>query len=130
MRYWLERLADPRFLARDVLRTAADLGALAMAAPRELRTVLAALRAGRLTFGVEVRGLAEAELERARSANRVALAIVVAALLMGSAWLLTASGGPVMAGVPAAWVLGAGGLLLAGGGWLFVAWGFLRSGRF
>jgi ubiquinone biosynthesis protein len=130
LRYYLERLADPRFLARDVVRAAEDLGALAAAAPRELRTVLAALRAGRLTFGVEIRGLAEAELERARSANRIALAVVVGALLLGSSWLLVADGGPVVAGIPAAWVLGVVGLLLAWGAWLFVAWGFLRSGRF
>ena len=55
---------------------------------------------------------------------------MVSALLVGSSILLASGGGPTVFGIPANPVLGVLGLLTAGGGYLIVAWGFLRSGRF
>jgi hypothetical protein len=55
---------------------------------------------------------------------------MVSALIVGSAVLLANPGGPLVLGVPVTGLLGILGLLTAGGGYLLVAWGFLRSGRF
>jgi len=130
LRSYLERLADPRFLARDAIRAGEDALALVAALPRDLSAILASLRSGRFKITAEVEGQARAELERARSANRVALSLMVSALIVGSAVLLAAGGGPSLLGIPANPLLGVLGLLTAGAGYLWIAWGFLRSGRF
>lgn len=130
LRSYLERLADPRFLARDAIRAGEDTVAMLATLPRELTAIATSLRAGRLKITTEIAGHARAELERARSANRIALSLMVSALIVGSAILLAAGGGPSILGLPANGILGVLGLLTAGGGYLWIAWGFLRSGRF
>ena len=130
LRSYLERLADPRFLARDAIRAGEDAVTMLATLPRELTSIVSSLRAGRLKIPTEIEGYARAELERSRSANRIALSLMVSALIVGSATLLAAGGGPSILGVPANGLLGVLGLLTAGGGYLIVAWGFLRSGRF
>ena len=130
LRSYLERLADPRFLARDAIRAGEDTVTMLATLPRELTAIVTQLRSGRLTVKTEMDGYRHAELERARSANRVALSLMVSALLVGSSILLASDGGPTVFGIPANPVLGVLGLLTAGGGYLIVAWGFLRSGRF
>jgi ubiquinone biosynthesis protein len=130
LRSYLERLADPRFLARDAIRAGEDTVTMLATLPRELTAIATQLRSGHLKIATEVEGYRHAELERARSANRVALSLMVSALLVGSSILLASGGGPTVLGIPANPVLGVLGLLTAGGGYLIVAWGFLRSGRF
>jgi len=130
LRSYLERLADPRFLARDALRVGEDAVGLLATLPRDLTAILASLKSGRFRVTTEVEGHARAELERARGANRIALSLMVSALIVGSAVLLAAGGGPSILGIPANALLGVAGLLTAGAGYLWIAWGFLRSGRF
>jgi len=130
LRSYLERLADPRFLARDAIRAGEDTVTMLATLPRELTSIVTSLRAGRLRIPTEIAGFERAELERARSANRIALSLMVSALIVGSAILLAAGGGPRILGLPANGILGVLGLVTAGGGYLWVAWGFLRSGRF
>jgi ubiquinone biosynthesis protein len=130
LRAYLQRLADPRFLARDAIRTGEETVTMLATLPRELTAIVTALRSGRLKIPTEIEGFARAELERARSANRVSLSLLVSALIVGSAILLAAGGGPSILGLPANGILGVLGLLTAGGGYLWIAWGFLRSGRF
>jgi ubiquinone biosynthesis protein len=127
---YLERLADPRFLARDAIRAGEDTVTMLATLPRELTAIVTQLRSGRLKIATDLEGYRHAELERARGANRVALSLMVSALLVGSSILLAAGGGPTILGIPTNPVLGLLGLLTAGGGYLIVAWGFLRSGRF
>jgi ubiquinone biosynthesis protein len=130
LRSYLRRLADPRFLARDAIRAGEETVTMLATLPRELTAIATALRSGRLKIQTEIEGHARAELERARSANRVSLSLLVSALIVGSAILLAAGGGPSILGVPANGILGVLGLLTAGGGYLWIAWGYLRSGRF
>jgi ubiquinone biosynthesis protein len=131
LKLWLDRLQDPRFLARDGLRVARAYRDLLVRLPVDLRRIGSDLSRGRLGVRVELAGHSEAARERARSANRVALAAVVAALLVASAWLVTHEAGPeIVLGLRLSALLGLVGFSLAGGGWLLLAWGFLRSGRF
>jgi ubiquinone biosynthesis protein len=130
LRWYLERLADPRFLARDAIRASEETLALLAVLPGELTAIVKSLARGRFRVIAEVEGQAHAVRERARGTNRLALSLMVSALLVGSAILLAAPDGPLVFGVPANPVLGVLGLLTAGGGYLMVAWGFLRSGRF
>jgi ubiquinone biosynthesis protein len=52
-----------------------------------------------------------------RAANRLALALVIAALIVGSSIVMTVAGGPTLFGLPAFGFLGFGGACL-GGLWL------------
>lgn len=131
LRWYLERLADPRFLARDAIRAGEETITLLATLPRELTTVVRSLRSGQLKLVAEIGGFEQAERNRARSANRLAMSLMVSALIVGSALLLAAPfGGPFLFGVPLRSSLGVLGLLTAGVGYLMIAWGFLRSGRF
>ncbi len=130
LRAYIERLADPRFLARDAIRLGEDVLGLVATLPRDLSAIVASLRSGHFKVRAELEGHERAELERARSANRVALSLMVSALIVGSAVLLAAGGGPTILGIPTNPLLGVLGLLTAGSGYLWIAWGFLRSGRF
>src|SRR5690606_30585344 len=121
LRYYLERLADPRFLARDAIRAGEETVTLLARLPRELTAILASLRSGRFKVVTELEGHDRAILERARGANRLALSLMVSALIVGSATLLAAGGGPSILGVPANALLGILGLLTAGSGYLIVA---------
>jgi ubiquinone biosynthesis protein len=59
------------------------------------------------------------------SANRLAIGIVTAALIVGSSIVMTIEGGPTLFGLPLFGLLGFAGALV-GGAWLFVS--ILRSG--
>lgn len=131
LKLWIERLQDPRYLARDGIRVARAYLDLFTQLPDDLRRISSQLSRGQLGLRVAVEGRAESQRESARSANRLAMAGVIAALLVASAWLVGAETGPELVfGLRLSAVLGLTGFGLAGGGWLLLAWGFLRSGRF
>lgn len=130
LKQYLKRLSDPRWLARDVLDTGRTWLDAVQTVPADLRAIARDLRRGDLQLRTRVEGLEALVREQGRSANRSALAIVVAATLIGSAWLLTAEIGPRVLGLTLTGWLGLVGLLTAGGGWLLLVLGFLRSGRF
>jgi ubiquinone biosynthesis protein len=130
LKLYLRRLADPRFVARDAIETARSWMEAATALPGDLRAIARDLRRGELRLRVGTEGLEALVREQGRSANRAALATVLAGTLVGSAWLLASEVGPVVLGLHATTWLGVGGLLLAGSGWFWLVLGFLRSGRF
>lgn len=130
LKTYLQRLADPRFVARDWIAVVRDYAHLAASLPGDLQTVLRDLRSGRLKIGVRDEGLERRVLEQARSSNRLSMSVMVGAALLGSAVLLAAQGGPLLLGVELNTVLGFLGLGIAGTGYAIVAYGFWRSGRF
>ncbi len=129
LRFYLERLADPRFLARDWIAAARDLGDLLASGPRDLRRILADLRRHELALGVRIHGMERASREQSRSANRLALALVVGAGLVGSALLLGQEAGPSVAGLRLSTLLSLIGFASSGSGLFWLGVGFLRSGR-
>jgi ubiquinone biosynthesis protein len=130
LKQYLRRLSDPRWLARDVVDTGRAWLEAVSAVPGDLRAITRELRRGDLQLRTRVEGIEALVREQGRSANRSALATVLAATLIGSAWLLTAEVGPRVLGLALTSWLGIGGLLLAAGGWSLLVLGFLRSGRF
>jgi len=130
LRAWLRRLADPRFLARDWIEFANDTATALTSFPRDVHAILTELRRGDLALRVQAEGLDTLVREQARSANRSALALLVGATTLGSAWLLASGVGPALGPLPITAWLGIAGLLLAGSGFWILAYGVLRSGRF
>ena len=94
--------------------------------PEELRTILAQLRQGRIKMEFEHRGLSELRAALDQVSNRIAFAIVLASLVIGSSLI-------VLSGIPPKWhdipIIGLIGFLIAGmmGFWLLVS--ILRHGK-
>jgi len=121
LRQALRARYQPRALAE---RGWAELrGALGLIGglPKDLARLLRAARRGRLQVHIDVADLRAVADQLDRAASRVSLGLVVAALIVGSAIVMTVQGGPQLLGLPAfgllgfvAAVLGALWLLLGG----------------
>jgi ubiquinone biosynthesis protein len=120
----LERFG-PRGLAKRGGRALAALAGIAGELPQDLRELIRAARSGRLQMHVDLTTLQSFGRQVDTSANRLALGIVTAALIVGSSIVMTLEGGPALFGLPLFGVLGFAGALV-GGAWLFVS--ILRSG--
>lgn len=116
----------PRRLFNDLTASGGDLLNLARDLPRNLRDLLRLARRGELKMAFEHRGLQPMIEANERIANRVSFAIVVAAMIIGSAVIVHAQ-------IPPKWndvsLIGIAGFLAAGilGFWLLL--GILRHGR-
>lgn len=97
---------QPRALA---LRTWGSLRrglALAGSLPGDLTRLLRNARRGRVHVGLEIAHLKRVGDQIDHAANRLALAMIVAALIIGSSIVMTVGGGPTLFGLPAFGLLG------------------------
>jgi ubiquinone biosynthesis protein len=127
---YLERLA----LRRGPLQKALQGWAGAWAESRELfqelpeglRSIMSRLRQGRLKVQFELLGLERLMQELDRASNRLAFALIIAALIIGSSLVMQLQAGPRLWGLSLFGCLGFGFAAFLGF-WLVVA--ILRSGR-
>jgi ubiquinone biosynthesis protein len=121
----LERFGPARLAKRGwrasriLLDTLADL-------PRDLRELVRSARNGRLQVHVDLTTLYRFGQQLDGAANRLAIGIVTAAFIVGSAIVMTVEGGPTLLGLPLFGLLGFLGAAVAGA-WLLIS--ILRSGR-
>ncbi len=94
--------------------------------PRELRKLINTAQKGSVKFKVEIERLDQLTDRLDRSASRLTMGIVVAALIMGSSIVMTVKGGPTLLGLPFFGFLGFLGAVI-GGVWLLLS--IWRSGR-
>ncbi|GFO54276.1 ubiquinone biosynthesis protein UbiB [Geomonas sp. Red276] len=94
--------------------------------PRELKEILNKINRNKFRIDLEHRGLDRFSRELDRSANRLSLSLIIAALIIGSSIAMQTNRGPLLMGMPAFAFLG---FLCAGivGFWWMIA--ILRSGR-
>ncbi|MCU0968549.1 MAG: AarF/UbiB family protein [Rubrivivax sp.] len=85
--------------------------------PRDVSRLLRNARRGRLHLGIEIAHIRRVGDQVDRAASRLALALVIAALIIGSSIVMTVGGGPTLLGLPAFGFLGFAGAV-AGGLWL------------
>ncbi len=119
------RLRD--WLSRDRLgETLEDAVRLLRALPSDAHEILRKLRSGKLKLTFDLEDLDERVREVDRSVNRLAFAVVIAGLLVGSALFLRDAPQPLLFGLP---LLGLTGFVAAAvfGIWFLI--GILRSGR-
>lgn len=109
-----------------VRRGARELGAVMTSFPGDLRRLLYRLRRGRVRIDVDVERLERFGERVARSANRLTVGLVTAALIIGTSISLTVSGGPRIFELPAFGLLGFTSSLVAG---VWLLWSILRSGH-
>lgn len=126
IRSFMAERIDPRKKLRELRRTWSDYQNAFQAFPADLEVILAKIKQGEMLVSLHHEGLNRFILEMDRSSNRVAFALVIASLVVGSSLVMQLEKGPVLFGFPA---IGLAGYLIAAilGLWLVLA--ILRSGR-
>ena len=121
----LKKIAFTRIL-RDLNMGLAELRDFITRFPAEARQFTRKLNRGEARLGLEIRGLDRLTIEMDRSTNRLAFALVIAAIIVGSSLILTLDVGIKIYGLP---LLGLVGYLFAGllGAGLVIS--ILRSGK-
>jgi ubiquinone biosynthesis protein len=113
-------------MAGDILDSGSEFLHLLKEIPSEVREILRQARQGRIRIEFEHRGLEPMLSTHDRVSNRIAFAIILAALIIGSSLI-------VLSGVPPKWheipIIGLAGFVIAAimGFWLLIS--IIRRGR-
>ena len=113
---------QPQALARQgwqVLRRTLEV---AGQLPHDLSRLLRRARHGQIQVGIEIAHIRRVGDQIDRAANRLSLALVIAALIIGSSIVMTVGGGPTLLGLPAFGLLGYVGAALGGAAMLRSIW--------
>jgi ubiquinone biosynthesis protein len=94
--------------------------------PQDLRRLLRAAKRGALQVNVDITRLEKFGRQLDKSASRITVGLITAALIVGSSIVMTVSGGPTLMGLP---VFGFLGFLAAGIGGIWVLISIYRGGR-
>lgn len=116
----------PAALIRRGWRGAGEALSLVAGLPQDFSRLLRAARRGRLEIHIDVTHLKRVGNQLDSAANRLAVGIVVAALIIGTSIVMTVPGGPTLFGLPFFGLIGfLGGVV--GGIWLLLS--IWKSGR-
>ncbi len=96
----------PRVLAGRAWGSWLRLLDVAEQLPQDLSRLLRRARQGRMGLDIESRSLRHVGNQLDRAANRLSLALIIAALIIGSSIVMTVGGGPTLLGLPAFGLLG------------------------
>lgn len=107
----------PKAIGLRTWQTLRRAFSLAEQLPHDLSRLLRNARRGRLQVAIELAHLKRVGDQIDRAANRLAMALVIAALIIGSSIVMTVQGGPTLMGLPLFGFLGFTGAVL-GGLWL------------
>lgn len=117
---------QPKQVAARTWQTLRRTLAVAEQLPHDVSRLLRNARRGRLQVGIEITHLKRVGDQIDRAANRLTMALVIAALIIGSSIVMTVQGGPTLFGLPAFGFLGFASAFV-GGLWLVRA--IWRSSR-
>jgi len=107
----------PKVIATRAWKTLRRTLALAEQLPHDVSRLLRNARRGRVHVGIELAHLKRVGDQIDRAANRLAMALVIAALIIGSSVVMNVQGGPSLFGLPAFGFMGFIGAVV-GGLWL------------
>lgn len=107
----------PEVLAKRAWQTLRRTVAITEQLPHDLSRLLRNARRGRVHVGIELAHLKRVGDQLNRAANRLSMALVIAALIIGSSIVMNVQGGPTLFGLPAFGFLGFAGAVV-GGLWL------------
>jgi ubiquinone biosynthesis protein len=122
----LERY-DPRYVWRKFGQTSAEIEELLMLLPMAMTQIVQKLRRGELHLGLEVQQLDRLMHEFDTASNRLTLAIILAASIVGSALIMQTKMPPLLLDYP---ILGMLGFVISGVLGLGLVIAILRSGGF
>jgi ubiquinone biosynthesis protein len=118
--------ADPRTLLRRTRDSIRHVAAGLQDFPFELRRLIRRLEHDSLAINLHHRGLEDHDDAVKIAANRIALGVIIGALIIGSSLIVTTGIQPHLLGYPA---LGIVGYLLSALLGLYVVWDIIRHGR-
>jgi ubiquinone biosynthesis protein len=118
---------DPRYLLRRLGATSEETSDLLFLLPSALSQILERLRRGEISMGIEVRQLDRLMREFDTASNRLTLAIILAASIIGSSLIIQTQMPPILFGYSA---LGLLGFLISAVLGLGLVIAILRSGGF
>jgi len=107
----------PQVLARRAWQTLRRTLAMAEQLPHDVARLMRNARRGRLQVSIELAHLKRVGDQIDRAANRLSMALVIAALIIGSSIVMNVRGGPTLLGLPALGLMGFIGAAV-GGMWL------------
>ncbi len=107
----------PKVLAQRAWRNVRRLLALVEQLPHDLSRLMRNARRGKLNIHLDIAHLRRVGDQLTQAANRISMALVIAALIVGSSIVMTVEGGPTLFGLPAFGFLGFCGAVV-GGLWL------------
>ncbi len=116
----------PRRIANDLIGLSRGMGHFVQQFPADILEISRLIKKDKLVFTIEHMGYKEMISTIDHVVNRISFAIIIAALLIGSALVIKAEVPPIIMGIS---IIGFVGFVFAGflGGWLLIA--ILRSGR-
>ncbi len=115
-----------RKLAKDVYLSASEFALLARDLPSEIREIIEQIKLGEIKIEFEHKGLEPVLNKGDQVSNRIALSILLAALIVGSALIVLSKTPPMWRGIPLVGVIGFSGAGIMGF-WLLIS--ILRHGR-
>lgn len=134
LKVYLRRMRDPSFYLRDYFYAFEEGLLLLQTIPRDLRLILHRMEQGTLTVRTEDPNADIRLREEGRSANRIAMALVIGALILGASYMTVHGGTPIFAteaptgGYPLVQWAGVAGFILAGFYAIGLLYGIIRSG--
>ena len=96
----------PAVLGKRAWQAAVKLAATAEKLPHDISRLLRRARHGQMRIGLELAHLQRVGNQLDRAATRLSMAILIAALIIGSSIVMTVGGGPTLFGLPAFGFLG------------------------
>jgi ubiquinone biosynthesis protein len=122
----IKRKQHPRQLLRTAQKNIFALSDMAVALPRQLRTVFGKIMRGDIQIKLQHEGLQHAVRDLDKSSNRLAFSVITASIIVASSIIIHSGQGQKLFGLP---VLGLIGYVIAGlfGIWILI--GILRSGQ-
>ena len=120
---------QPTELVQRGRRALSEFASVIGGVPRDLARFLREARRGKTRIDLDLKRLDSFGRQLDRTLDRVAVGILTASLVIGSAIVLTVRDGPVFLGIPVLPVLGLLGYVLAFLNSLWIVYGIWRSGR-
>jgi ubiquinone biosynthesis protein len=120
---------QPRELVRRGRGVVSEFMNVVGGVPRDLARFLREARRGKTRIDLDLKRLDSFGRQLDRTLDRVAVGILTASLVIGSAIVLTVRDGPVLLGIPVLPALGLLGYVLAFLNSLWIVYGIWRSGR-
>ncbi|MBT9551472.1 MAG: phosphotransferase [Hydrogenophaga sp.] len=108
---------EPKVVAGRAWQTLRRTLAVAEQLPHDVSRLLRNARRGKVHVGIDIAHLKRVGDQIDRAANRLTMALVIAALIIGSSIVMTVQGGPTLFGLPAFGFIGFASAF-AGGLWL------------
>ncbi len=116
----------PRRVVEEIAGTVGGLHHFTRQFPDDLLDISRRLKEGKITINVEHKGLEKLMNTHDRVSNRLSFSIIIAALLIGSAMIVTTKVPPLVFGISLFGIIGFAGAAIMGV-WLLI--GILRKGR-